>query len=131
MPDTPVARHRPVGDPGMAIVIDANAALTNPATRDQIRAMHAQGLPLLQMVDQLGLAGVLSPEVRAILEGLPADVVAGIRQATVAMLDSTEFVMPIDCRVTQNDLSRGTQVNVSVGDELGRPTIRVTPTTGV
>src|SRR6185437_5111514 len=88
-------------DPGVAIVIAANAALGDPTFRDSARKMHAEGYRLVKMVDALGLEDDLTAEIRGILDGLDPEVVAGIRKATLDMLDGTEYAMPLDCNVTE------------------------------
>jgi hypothetical protein len=107
------------------LLIAVNAALAEPAFRERVRQMHAQGLPLVQMVEALGLDGDLTARIREILDGLPADVVAGIRSATLEMLDSTRHEMPVVCTVPTAALDQ--PVDVSVAPDQGIPTIHVRP----
>jgi hypothetical protein len=94
------------------LVRQTNAALAEPANRERVREMHAEGLPLVDMVEALGLGDALTPELRAIITGLPPDVVEGIRQATLEMLDRDESTMPLDCLVSDDDIAGGVEVGV-------------------
>ena len=101
-------------NPGGGLIRMINSRLTDTAFRDQIRALHANQTPLVDMVVQLGLADQMSPQVRAVVEGLGAKEVAAIRQATIDMLDRAENEMPVDCDLTQDEIDGGTPVGVSV-----------------
>jgi hypothetical protein len=116
--------------PGLEIVDAANAALADPAVRDAVREMHQQDAPLLQMVEALGLDDDLTTRVRLIVGELSPQVVAGIREATVAMLDAGGVAMPGDCSVTVAELGDGVPVDVDVVREAGGSTIRVRPASG-
>lgn len=116
--------------PGNSLVKAANTALTNKDFRDSVRQMHAEGYPLVDMVDALGLDEELTQRIRQILLDLPDDVVAGIRQATLEMLDSGNFVMPLECIVTDNELDAGVPVVIQVAPEHGVETIHVRPAPG-
>jgi hypothetical protein len=113
--------------PGLEIVVAANAALTDPAVRDAVRELHEAGAPLLQMVEALGLDDEMTTRVRIIVAELPPQVIAGIRDATVAMLDAGGVSLPLDCAVTQAQLDDGVPVSVDVVAEAGVPTIRIRP----
>ena len=113
--------------PGLEIVVAANAALADPAVRDAVREMHAAGAPLLQMVEALGLDDEMTTRVRIIVAELPPQVIAGIRDATVVMLDAGGVNLPLDCSVSQAQLDGGTPVSVDVQPENGVPTIRIRP----
>jgi hypothetical protein len=102
-----------------------NARLADESFRQQIRALHAEQKPLVDMVEVLGLTGELSGEVRAILEGLGKAEVEGIRQATLEMLDRAENQMPLDCNLSKSEIDAGTNVTVSVVDEGGKRTVKV------
>jgi hypothetical protein len=115
--------------PGSPIVVAANNGLTDPNFRDSIRQMHAAGYPLVDMVTALGLDDEMTNPIRQILENLSPDVVDGIRQATLAMLDSQNYVMPLDCTVTDAELEAGTPVEVEVLPENNIQTIHVRPST--
>ena len=108
------------------LLIAANAALADPNFRASVKQMHAEGYPLVQMVEALGLDDDMSQRIRQILESLPDDVVAGIRTATLAMLEADEHTMPVICTVPPSDLD--TPVSVSVSPENGKPTIHVRST---
>jgi hypothetical protein len=113
--------------PSNALVMAANDALASPDFRDSVRQMHAEGYPLIKMVEALGLEDEMTKRIRQILEQLPADVVEGIRKATIEMLDSTDYVMPLDCTVTDAELDEGIPVEVEVLPEKGKDTIHVRP----
>ena len=111
--------------PNNVLLIAANAALSDPNFRESVKQMHAGGYPLVQMVEALGLDDEMSDRIRQILEELPPDVVAGIRAATLDMLEGTNFVMPVICTVPDSGLAQ--PVAVEVSPENGTPTIHVHP----
>jgi hypothetical protein len=127
-PSRPAVPTRPMV-PNNALVMAANAGLSDPNFRDSIRQMHAEGYPLVKMVEALGLDDELTDPIRQILENLDPTVVAGIRQATLEMLDSKNFMMPLDCTVTDAELGAGIPVEVEVLPESNKPTIHVRPAT--
>jgi hypothetical protein len=114
---------QPVSPGEELLLIAADAALADPNFRASVRQMHAEGYPLVQMVGALGLDDDMSDRIRQILEGLPDDAIAGIRTATLAMLDSDDYQMPVVCTVPASDL--GKPVSVEVSPEKGVPTIHV------
>ncbi len=116
--------------PSNPLVTAANKSLANKDFRDSVRQMHAEGYPLVDMVEALGLEEDMTARIRQILETLPADVTDGIRKATIAMLDSADYVMPLDCTVTDAELNDGVPVDVEVLPEQGKPTIHVRPLVG-
>jgi len=89
--------------------------------------MHEAGVPLVQMIEALGLDDEMSDRIREIVSRLPSDVVTGIRQATIAALDSGGAAMPLDCSVTLAQLADGTPVSVDVPADASTPTIRIRP----
>jgi hypothetical protein len=113
--------------PGDSFVSAVNAALADPDVRASIRQMHAQGYPLVKMVEDLGLEDDMTLRIRQILEDLPPDVVAGIRQATLQMLDGTEYEMPLSCMVSDHELESGVPIEVEVETTQDRPTILIRP----
>lgn len=113
--------------PSNALVMAANNGLTDPNFRDSVRQMHEEGYPLVKMVEALGLEDELTEPIRAILENLPADVTEGIRKATLAMLDSKNYAMPLDCTVTDAELAAHIPVEVEVIPEHDVQTIHVRP----
>ncbi len=113
--------------PSNSLVMAANKSLSNKDFRDSVRQMHAEGYPLVDMVEALGLEEDMTKRIREILVGLPDDVVAGIRKATLEMLDSGNFVMPLECSVTDAELNAGVPVDVEVSPEQGTDTIRIRP----
>ncbi len=108
-----------------ALVVATNDALTNPEVQARVREMHAEDIPLLDMVDALGLGDDMTPEIRAVIQGLSPDVVAGIRQATLEALDNGRTEMPLDCAITESEVASGIDVDV-VQSAVG-PTIQVRP----
>jgi hypothetical protein len=115
--------------PSNALVMAANTALANKDFRDSVRQMHAARYPLTDMVEALGLEDEMTQRIRQILDDLPADVVEGIREATLKMLDSGNYVMPLECSVTDTQLDAGIPVHVDVAPEVGTETIHVRPMT--
>ena len=113
--------------PTNALVMAANKALADKNFRESVRQMHAENYPLVDMVDALGLEEDMTVRIREILETLPDDVTAGIRRATLDMLDSKVYVMPLDCTVTDAELKEGIPVDVEVLPEGGKQTIHVRP----
>ncbi len=107
------------------IVQASNEALRDPGVRARVREMHAADTPLLDMVDALDLADEMSPEIRAVIQGLSPDVVASIRQAMLDMLDNDETVMPIECGMSDAELASG--VDVDVVQSRARLTVQVRP----
>ena len=113
--------------PTNALVMAANKSLADKNFRESVRQMHAENYPLIDMVDALGLEEDMTARIREILEALPDDVIAGIRKATLEMLDSKVYVMPLDCTVTDAELKEGIPVDVEVLPEDGKETIHVRP----
>ena len=111
--------------PSDPAVTAANRALADPNFRASIRQMHAEGYPLLKMIEALGLEDDMSERIRQIVADLPPEVVADIRQATLAMLDRDEQAMPLTCGLSGVELETGAPINVDVTSVDGRPTIRV------
>jgi hypothetical protein len=52
------------------LLIAANAAFADPAFCETVKQMHADGYPLVQMVEALGLDDEMSDRIRQILESL-------------------------------------------------------------
>ncbi len=113
--------------PSNALVRAANTALANKDFRDSVRQMHAAAYPLVDMVEALGLEDDMTDRIRQILLDLPPDVVDRVRQATLAMLDSGNFVMPLECGVTDTELDAGVPVAVEVASQKGIETIHIRP----
>jgi hypothetical protein len=89
------------------LLIATDAALADPNFRASLRQMHAEGYPLVQIVDALGLDDDTSERVRGMMESLPDDAVAEIRTAVLAMLDGNDFrMMPVIRSVEAADLDR-------------------------
>jgi hypothetical protein len=111
--------------PGGGLITLINDRLPDESFRRQIRELHAQGAPLLAMVETLGLAGEMSPAVRDVVVALSPDDIAGIRQATLEMLDRAENQMPVDCDLSQRSIDDGLPVTVTVVDTAPARIIRV------
>ena len=107
------------------LLIAANTAFADPNFRASVKQMHAEGYSLVRMVEALGLDDDMSARIREILESLPDDVVAGIRTATLAMLDRGDSALPVICTVPKAGLDQ--PVAVEVSPENGTPTIHVRP----
>jgi hypothetical protein len=119
-----------VGDPVNSLVLAGNEGLKDPNFRSSLRQMHENKVPLVQIVENLGLDGDMSPQVRQILEDLDPTVVDGIRQAMLAMLDRQDQTMPLACTVTQQQLDAGTPVVVEVVTADNKRTVQARPSTG-
>jgi hypothetical protein len=115
--------------PSSALVSAVNRSLADPSFRDLIREMHAAQRPLIEMVVDLGLDADMTDEIREILQSLPDETVEEIRRATLEMLDRGEETMPVDCQVSDLDVSAGVPVDVDVADEASGSVIRVTRAT--
>jgi len=102
------------------------AALADPATRDSVRQMYADGYSLLQMVQALGLDDDMSARVQAIVAGIPDDVVSAIRQLTLDVLANDGNVLPLNCTMTEAQLQATTPA-VTVQTIDGTATIMVQP----
>jgi hypothetical protein len=107
-----------------SLVVATNEALANPEVQARVREMHEEEMPLLDMVDELGLGRDMSPEIRAVIEGLSSDVVEGIRRATLDALDDGRTEMPLDCDITEAEVASGIDVDVVVRSAVG-PTIQI------
>jgi hypothetical protein len=108
------ATVRLVGDPLSGLVIAGNERLKDQTFRTRLREMHENKAPLVQIVEDLGLGGDLTPQLRKILEGLSPATVDDIRRAMLDMLDRQEQTMPLDCSVTEEQLDGGAAVQVQV-----------------
>ena len=115
--------------PSLPLVEAANRGLADPDFRASVRKMHEEDYPLVKMVEALGLEDDLTDQVRAIVEALSPEVVAAIRKATLAMLDSADdkYEMPLNCTVSNDDVASGMPVDVKVESERGEQTIHVRP----
>ena len=82
-------------DPTNALVIAVNAQLSDKHFRDSLRTMHDASYPLVKMLEDLGLEEDTSPALQRILATLAPEVVEGIRQATLDMLDRGEQALPV------------------------------------
>ena len=86
-----------------------------PEERAKIMAMHAKGMPLLDMVSELGLEDTLDADgLRDVIDQLSPDEVQVIRDAFIEEAMQTEkagTIFPIDCRV--DDLVNGVTIEAS------------------
>ena len=119
---TAVSYTNTMSPPEEELLIAANAAFADPNFRASVKQMHAEGYPLVRMVEALGLDDDMSARIREILESLPDDVVAGIRTATL------EYGLPVICTVPKAGLDQ--PVAVEVSPENGTPTIHVRSAAG-
>ena len=111
-------------DPSFALVQAANAALQDPKLVASIRQMHDEGYPLVKMVEALALDDEMDDQLRKVIEKISPDVVTGIREATLEMLDRGGHDLPLDCNVTPEEVDGGVPVDVEVVDEDNVRTIR-------
>jgi hypothetical protein len=109
------------------LVVATDGALADPDVQAQVRQMHADDTPLLDMVDALGLGDFMTDEIRAVLQDLSPDVVAGIRQATLDALDAGRTEMPLDCDISEDEVNNGVDVQVDVVQSAEGPTIQIRP----
>jgi hypothetical protein len=87
------------------LLIATDAALADPNFRASLRQMHAEGYPLVQIVEALGLDDDMSERVRRLMESLPDNAVAEIRTAVLTMLDGGDFrMLPVVSTVQAADL---------------------------
>ena len=111
---------------GGGLVGTVNTRLAeDEAFRQQIRTMHANQVPLLDMVEALGLTRLMSGAERSVVAQLGPAEVDAIRKATLEMLDRAENKMPLDCNVDQSVIDDGAPVDVTVVEESGKRTVRV------
>ena len=82
--------------PANALLMARNRGLADKDFRESVRQMHNEGYPLVKMVEALGLDDDMTERTRQILDELAPDVVEGIRRATLEMLDSGDYEMPLD-----------------------------------
>ena len=105
----------------------AESLMRQPDVRGQVLEMHAAQMPLADMCEALGLGDELTPDVRAILEGLSPETVAGIRQAIVDWVNGgAGNLMPINCTL-DGEVPTAPAASVAIVDSGGTPTIEVTP----
>ncbi len=112
----------------MQLPQDAARVWGDASARERILRMHADNLPLLDMVDAVGLTGALDADgLRAAIENLTADEVAAIRAAFVAEAEKAGAGganFPVDCRVdTPTDTVRVT--TVPAGSDAVTPVVRI------
>jgi Zn-dependent alcohol dehydrogenase len=102
----------------------------DPEVRAQTRAWHVAKMPLMEMVDRLGLSKDFDPELRAAVAGLSdaeAEIVREVFLATIdAAGDATDVSLPVDCGI-EDDVGA---VNVSAGTKDGRSVAVVVPASG-
>lgn len=98
--------------PTLQLPREAARLWTDPAVRARIVAMHRDDVPLLEMIDALGLTGALEADgLRDVIAGLDPSEVATIRDAFVAEATATSGVgahFPVDCRI--DDVAAGVAI---------------------
>lgn len=114
---------------GMTLVQAAERAWSDPRQREQIVQMHAEGVPLEEMVDRLGLGREMDADgLREIVRELPGDAVDAIRKVFVAeagVASGSGAFFPVDCRV---EAARGpVRVQPQDGTGGGGDYVRVDP----
>jgi hypothetical protein len=113
-------------DPSHPLVAEVNNDLQQEQFRARVRELHGLDTPLTQMVKDLGLEN-MSTQIRDILEALDPHVVADIRAATLAMLDTDHYEMPLDCIVSEAEVNAGAAIRIEVDDAHHQKTIHVRP----
>ncbi|MEP6625036.1 MAG: hypothetical protein ABJC79_11370 [Acidimicrobiia bacterium] len=113
----------------MQLPQDAARVWGDPSTREHILRMHADNVPLVDMVEAVGLTGALEADwLRAAIENLtPADV-AQIRAVFVAEAEQAGprggANFPVDCRVdTPTDTVQVTTIPAAT--DAVTPVVRV------
>jgi hypothetical protein len=113
--------------PSLTGVDRAAALFQDPDVRAQAKAWHLEEMPLMEMVDRLGLSALFAPELRAAVAGLSPEEVTIIRQAFIATIDAagqaTEVEIPVDCDIK----TLVGAVDVTAGEDKGRPIAVVKP----
>lgn len=111
--------------PSIVAVQRAGQVFADPAVRTQVRQWFAEGTPLLEMVDRLGIADAFEPDLRAAIAGLSPAEVEVIRAAVLAEIErsgpSTEATLPVECAITHVT----GPVEVSAAESGGRQVARV------
>ncbi|MGZ6887408.1 MAG: hypothetical protein ACXVJA_14445 [Acidimicrobiia bacterium] len=111
---------------GFTLVQAAQRLWADPKSRAQIVAMHAQGRPLIQMVEDLGLAQLMDDDgLRDVVTMLSDAAVSDIRavfviEAETAGTHGASF--PVDCRV---DAPRGPVSVTRVSRGTANPVVRI------
>jgi hypothetical protein len=100
----------------------ADLKFNDPKIRAQIKQWHDQGVSFVDMLGRLDIR--VSPELRAVLDGLSKDEVALVRKVMVEEIeragDSSDARMPIDCPdiaavpVTISETSIGSKDGIKV-----------------
>jgi hypothetical protein len=112
--------------PSLVAVQRAGELFADPNVRAQLREWHHQDMPLMEMVDRLGIADLFDESLRAAVAGLTPVEVQVIRDVVLAEIDSagasTESSLPVDCSLT----SVVGPVSVTLAsDTKGRPIAHV------
>jgi len=112
--------------PSIAAVQRASQLFAQPNIRTQLREWHVQQMPLMEMVDRLGLSDLFDDALRAAVTGLKPDEVQVIRDAFLAEIDSagsaTDSSMPVECSLAS---VVGPVTVTAATDPAGRPVARV------
>lgn len=102
----------------------AQVQFADPGLRAELLEWHAQGVPLLEMADRLGI--VLDPAIRAAVDGLTPDEVGTIRAAFVGEIERTgagAAEWPVECNIVPVI----GPVVVTAVEVQGRPIAKVDP----
>jgi hypothetical protein len=116
--------------PTLQLPQEAARLWADPATRAKIVAMHRDDVPLMEMIDQLGLTQVLDADgLRGVIEGLSDTEIATIRDAFVAEAKAASGVgahFPVDCRV--DNVAAGVKIIAADGQgQATGPIARILP----
>ncbi len=113
----------------MQLPQDAARVWSDPSVRERILRMHADNVPLTDMVDAVGLTGALEADgLRAAIENLTPAEVAAIRAVFLAEAEKAGPAgganFPVDCRVdAPSDTVTVTTVPAATGTVT--PVVRV------
>jgi hypothetical protein len=112
----------------MQLPQEASRLWGNALTRAKIVDMHAKNVPLLDMIDELGLTAALEADgLRAVLDNLNAGEIQAIRDAFVAEAklagDHSGANFPVDCKTNVP----GDKVHVTTipGHDSVGPVVRI------
>lgn len=112
----------------MQLPQEAARLWADAGARDRILRMHADNVPLIDMVDAVGLTGALDADgLRAAIENLTPDEVAAIRAAFVAEAEKAGAGganFPVDCRVDAPTDTVSVTTVPAIGDSV-TPVVRI------
>jgi hypothetical protein len=113
---------------GSLVAQEAARVWSDPANRERIVQMHAEGRSLVEMTDELGLGPALDADgLRAVVAGLTKDEVELVRNAFVAEANRTRgpgASFPVDCTI--DDPARSVRLEPgTTSPDAAAPVVRV------